>query len=530
MKKIKVFSAAIALAIIGCAVLGGKPAFAATKTWTGGGADNNLSTAGNWGGVAPVAGDDLVFPITVSKLTITNDMTASTSFNSITFSGAASTIGTGYTISGNAISLVGGITDSITGGKFAHNYFNVPIAFTGAQTISVSGDNTLDLGGVLSGSGNLTINGGATLQNAVILRGVNTFTGTVTTSVSLDLTTTTGLGASSAGTTISAGGQVNYQLSSGNNTTATIAEPFTINTGTFGTSAVLSAAGDCGGSLCANGSFTLSGAIALGADITVDTPGTLTLTGALSGAHTITLSSASTGALVINSSSNTSNTPNGSWGSGVATTTTYAGNQPSQNISVSNLNTAVVTGTYGNVTVLSGGELKGTGTLSSINIQSGGIVAPGMSPGCLTTSSLTMAGTYQAELGGTAPCTGYDQIIVTGSTVDVTGGTLAVSLYNGFKPTKGETFTIINNQGTSPVTGTFTNLAEGATFSLGGYVFRISYVGGDGNDVVLTTLSVPTTPNTGAYLLMTNPIIAIGAGICAGAALFMLVKRKLAQK
>ena len=46
---------------------------AAARTWTGGGADNNWSTPGNWGGTVPVAGDDLVFPGGAARLSNTND-------------------------------------------------------------------------------------------------------------------------------------------------------------------------------------------------------------------------------------------------------------------------------------------------------------------------------------------------------------------------------------------------------------------------------------------------------------------------
>ncbi|MEA2163511.1 MAG: hypothetical protein QOK37_1638 [Thermoanaerobaculia bacterium] len=50
-------------------------------------------------------------------------------------------------------------------------------------------------------------------------------------------------------------------------------------------------------------------------------------------------------------------------------------------------------------------------------------------------------------------------------------------------------FKIIDNDGTDPVAGTFAGLPEGAEFASGnGQFFRISYVGGDGNDVTLTAL------------------------------------------
>ena len=44
---------------------------------------------------------------------------------------------------------------------------------------------------------------------------------------------------------------------------------------------------------------------------------------------------------------------------------------------------------------------------------------------------------------------------------------------------------VIENDGNDPVSGTFSGLSEGATFIAGVATFKISYIGGDGNDVVL---------------------------------------------
>jgi hypothetical protein len=61
-------------------------------------------------------------------------------------------------------------------------------------------------------------------------------------------------------------------------------------------------------------------------------------------------------------------------------------------------------------------------------------------------------------------------------------------------PPHGTQFTIIKNNGGSPVSGTFSGMPEGATFVTGSTTFQISYVGGSGHDVVLTVISpwVPT--------------------------------------
>lgn len=519
MKKLKLLTLGVGIGISSYMLFAAPNVFAATKTWTGGGSDSNVSTGANWGGSAPTAGDDLVFPITVSNKTVTNDLTAGTSFNTITISGTASS-GTGYTVSGNSIALVAGITYSVSGSQHNTSTLSLPISFTSAQTISSQNDNSLTLSGVLSGSGNLTLSGGS----YIILSGTNTFTGTATVTSKLSLTNAAGLGNASGATTVNSGGQLTYAPTS---KTYTVSEPFTFNVGTSSGFGVLRAEADCTGSYCSDSDITFSGAITLGADVEVDTTGKLTFTGALTGAHTLTLNSGSAGygTLVINSSANGSSTPNGSYGAGVASSTTYSGDNPSQNITLGNSQTGIVDGNYGNVNVLSGGILKGTGTIQGLSVASGGTVAPGHSPGCLTSSGATINGTYQAEIGGTTACTGYDQLKVTGS-VDVTGATLSLSLYNGFKPSVGQKYTIIDNDtAADPVTGTFSGLAEGATVTVSGYVFKVSYVGGDGNDVVLTVQTVPNAPSTGLTLIKTHPLLS-AVSIMAAAGGMMVIARR----
>ena len=103
---------------------------------------------------------------------------------------------------------------------------------------------------------------------------------------------------------------------------------------------------------------------------------------------------------------------------------------------------------------------------------------------------MSSGSTYEAELAGTTVCTQYDQTNVTG-TVDLGGATLSTLLLNGFVGAQGNTFTIVSNDGVDAISGTFNGLAEGSTFTVGETVFRISYVGGDGNDVALTVQIYP---------------------------------------
>tara|TARA_Y100001933_G_scaffold152099_1_gene150541 strand:- start:88984 stop:101430 length:12447 start_codon:yes stop_codon:yes gene_type:complete len=140
----------------------------------------------------------------------------------------------------------------------------------------------------------------------------------------------------------------------------------------------------------------------------------------------------------------------------------------------------------GNITI--GGDFDLDGSLA---LDGSITLSPGNSPASISTGDLTMtAGTTLAiELFGTTPGTEYDQVNVTGA-VDITDATLDLTL--GYYPsTSGDSFTVINNDDTDAITGTFDGLAEGASFviSYGGVDFdaTITYVGGDGNDVVIAT-------------------------------------------
>lgn len=173
-----------------------------------------------------------------------------------------------------------------------------------------------------------------------------------------------------------------------------------------------------------------------------------------------------------------------------------------------------------------GSKVMGNGTTGSVSLASGSIIAPGLSPGCLNTGNLTMVSgsTYDFELGGTTACTEYDQIKVIG-VVDLGSGTLNTILYNGFKPQVGQSFTIIDNDSSDAVTGTFANLSEGATFTVDGYVFKVTYKGGDGNDVVLTVQSLPGTPNAGFMVVKNNPVLTLFVTIFAAGGILLTARR-----
>ncbi len=82
--------------------------FAATKVWTGGGADDNMSTPANWAdGAAPASGDVLLF-MGERRTSPVNDFDpAATSFKGIVFSNDCAACSAAFTISGNELVLTG---------------------------------------------------------------------------------------------------------------------------------------------------------------------------------------------------------------------------------------------------------------------------------------------------------------------------------------------------------------------------------------------------------------------------------------
>jgi hypothetical protein len=180
---------------------------------------------------------------------------------------------------------------------------------------------------------------------------------------------------------------------------------------------------------------------------------------------------------------------------------------------------AVSSTTVGNI-VLNGGTLKGSSLLLGSLTMSDGTLAPGNSPGCMSFTGLTLTGgTYQVEIEGKDTiCTQYDSVTVAGAVNLGTATTLSVPSFPAtYTPAIGDDFGIILNDLADPITGTFQGLAEGGTLTVDGYTLAVSYVGGDGNDVVLTVTGVPaaaatpTTPATGIGSLITNPLLTMTA-------------------
>ena len=125
----------------------------------------------------------------------------------------------------------------------------------------------------------------------------------------------------------------------------------------------------------------------------------------------------------------------------------------------------------------------------------------------LLTGTLHLLGTFSCPISNTTPDSGFAQLKVLGD-VNLTGASLTLA-NTTFTGTLGNTFTIINNAGPNAIIGTFAGLPEGGYLAWPGsstLAAKISYAGGDGNDVVLTLVPVAQ-----ALVVATNTITGPGS-------------------
>lgn len=527
----------------------------------GQGATGDMATAHNWDTAADCSGhssnsnvpgnnDLVVFDASNQTGNVTLMNTGAFELGNgggtaaITFSG--NTNGGGYTLTGNALGLDGNIVAGSGSNEIdniVHLEVNSTITGTGDLTFGDSSNpTTLDMAGF-----NLTVGSGSDSEQVIIPDNMNNsgditakdgtqvdlqgnspgWTGNV--DVKSGALVTTGdvnaLGNASNVFTVESGGMIFLYGLNG----TTVPQAFTIAGNGF--SGGLNGAVNTLADQSSNGSATFTGTLTLTADSSISADGTVTVNGPIAGNFNLNAAAGMQGKLVVSSSNNQSQTANGTYEAPVQTITVASGdNQAGLSVTVGKNQTYVIDGTRGSVDVENGGTLKGTGTVGTLTVENGGVVAPGHSPGCLGTGSLTLTGTYQVEIGGTTACSEYDQLNVTG-TVDVSNGKITATIVNGFVPKVGQSFTIINNDASDAVTGTFQGIAEGGSYTNDGVTYSVTYKGGDGNDVVLTVTAVdasllPKTPNTGFQLIATHPLVSLLATTLAAGSL-VLASRQL---
>ncbi|WP_372400702.1 Ig-like domain-containing protein (plasmid) [Azospirillum sp. HJ39] len=377
-------------------------------------------------------------------LTGANSYTGSTSVSA----GTLAVSGNGTVGNNSAVTVASGATLSSSASSLSlGSLAGAGTVSIGANTLEVGDDNTsTGFSGTLSGSGDFFKRGSGTLT----LSGSNSssFTGTMmvrdggTLSVAGDANLGTGTVTLNGGTlTVTGAGTIDNDFSTGTSGTATI------DTGV---------------------AVTLSGAIGGSKGLTKTGSGTLTLSGSssYSGATTV-----SAGTLLV---------------------------------------TGALGGTSG-VTVNSGATLGGTGSIfaasstNTLTVDSGATLAPGVAGtnngiGSLTVNgNLSMSGTLAAEIAGTTAGTGYDQVIVSGGVTLASGSSaVTVTRVNSFAAVNAATYKVIDQTGAGTLSSTLSGLAQGDTLSTNGDLYTVDYVGGTGNDLVLTALVNPTVSSVSA--------------------------------
>lgn len=514
------------------------PTYAATVSWNGQGDGTSFSDTANWtSGQVPQNGDTLVFSVAgLTEQTVLDNDLNNLSVAAINFTGAVNQYNT-YTLQGNDITLTGNITNYITGANAAYAVPTIQNNLTLNSTVfatkvhlGVDGStinlqsNALNFVGApdtcgfnlssnISGSGSLNV-----MDEGVNVRGTNTFTGAI--SVTGDAVfAPTAFGTAAAGTTVSGSGKLRVAHTSN----TSIAEPFNFGgTGSFG--AVQGFQGCSGGDGPAV-TLTLTGPVQLSSDFKYAGINNTVISGSYtSNGHSFTVAGGTTGTLTTAD------------GEAVAPEETIQiDGESSETVNLGSKQTGILNGTRNIVTVGAGALLKGTGKAGAIFVGDGGRINPGNSPGTITAlMEFVIGGTYDLEI---LNAENYDKVnageFYSGSSNAVTilsTATLNPILFDGWSIKQGDTFTIINNQSSTPIQGTFDGLDEGAQFVVDGITFNITYVGGDGNDVVITALNAgndPDAPNTGvATFVRANPAIVAGFGILAAGVLIAIAIRR----
>jgi autotransporter-associated beta strand protein len=469
--------------------------------WDGGGPDNNWTTAANWAGdVVPRPGDDLIFPkLTASRFTNVNDFPAGTVFHSIRLDNSD------YDITGNPVTLAAGIAAvgsyDIYDPKAAH--FGLDITLLEPQTFSTANyagltlTGAIDLNGqtltasptgpfghklvftgMVRGAGGLIVDGGGT----VLLGAANTYTGrTDVRAGRLQHSSGTALGAIGVGNDTTVG--PNGVLSTFNADQDTFPEAITFAGHAAGKPSLEYFRGTLSGTL------TLAGPNYFAAD-------GLTISGVVGetgGAQELTLFSGTAGTQPLGEGRIVF--APGSVLAYTGGTKILHGEQRFDSTTTAPVD-------------VQAGLVAGDGTVGPVTLTSSGGIAPARTADD-PLSNLTIAGnlTYTdfTPLGLTIvhflPDGRSDGVTVRGA-VRLNGILQIPRGGNAAAVPAGTHFRIIDNDGTDPVVGSFLGMPEGTIVgSAGGRYLRITYRGGDGNDVDLVADAVEAPGR-----------IAVGAG------------------
>lgn len=524
----------------------------AFRTWDGGGSDANWTTPANWlDDIAPLPGESLLFPAGAAQLASTNNFPATTLFNSLRLTG-------NYTLATGSLKLTGQLTANLTGTATLNN-------------VTFLNDDITDHIIHLEGTGSLNFTGAITLGNNVAL----TLRRTDPLGVQPALLVANILseaGATQPGVIVDGGGRVHFNSGNRTYTGTTQVRHGTLQIIGGSIPGDVAIGGGAGPAVVENPGNTdaLGGRLNDAATLTLLPGGTHLMTGAapLERIRSVIyaggqLSQTAGGRLRLFNTLAVAagidaplNTPTifdfpaaditdaldvGTGGIARLTSTvtqdvfqgmvlekTGAGALLINGGSISgtelHINQGLVAPLGSSVTSLflpvslRGGTLGGNGRLAQglTATGAGGRVAPGGGTDGLGIGTLTVGGNFlpapqtslEIELGGAQ----NDQLIVQGATVDLNNAALLVTRSSGFFPTLGQSFTILSKTSAGAITRTFSGKPEGTSFVTAGYTWTISYLGGDGNDIVLTAGTAAATVDLKVASFSANLPAAGGSG------------------
>ncbi len=453
---------------------------AAVRTWTGA-TDSSWSNAGNWGGTAPVTGDDLVFPDGASNLSNTNDLTENTTFNSITLSGS------GYTLSGNRIILgqgLAGITDSSASGG---NTIAFDIRIDATRDIIVTNTaESLNISGRISGVGGINKEGTGTL----ILSGANTYGGITKINVGvINARHSTSLGTIATGTEVVGNAALELQGNINISYEALALRGYGVNDG--------GALRNISGNNTYGGLITLSSAA--GTEISSDS-GTLTITGGMAGGFALVIDGA--GDVTYSKAPIVAVSPVTKNGAGTLTynfPNTYGGatiiNSGTLLYGTDNaILSGTVTVTGGTLDIGTYSDMVGTVTLGTLDLASGTITG---STGMLSSDIWTVyngtisaiiagdAGTLTKSTPGTVVLTRPNQY--TGATT-VSAGILEIQDSLSLGAIDG--ITTVSSGATLQINGSGLSIPEYITFSGTGHLYTGAIRNKTGNNALTGLLTL----------------------------------------
>ena len=147
---------------------------------------------------------------------------------------------------------------------------------------------------------------------------------------------------------------------------------------------------------------------------------------------------------------------------------------------------SVNAGTIGGSGIIAGAVTVGTGN------GTGAFLTPGTGTNKQVTLTIQSAltfnsdATYSYTFKGNRKRVSPDLVRANGVTIN--GGTIAISSNSQNRISRGIVLTVLSNTSASPISGTFSNLPDGAVVNVNGNNLQASYSGGDGNDLTLTVV------------------------------------------